>query len=167
MTVWNESIQATILPLDSTAPLVPTLFWPESLSFQAPYGASGSINMACISTLDSFLGFRQTYSLFWLHSNPQPCTSDTPAKRFPLLQEIHTHPYVHVCWLVRGEFTVMVRINGGRRDNSQLFPERHGRRLRFNAGRPPTTFTASAPPARQDRGSLEALAIAKTTGAGD
>src|SRR5437667_9224471 len=56
-----DSIQATIILLDSTALLVPTLFWPYILYFQASYKASGSINIACISHLDSF--DRITHSL--------------------------------------------------------------------------------------------------------
>src|SRR5438046_613123 len=61
MTRCYDSIQATIILLDSTALLVPTLFWPYILYFQALYKASESINIACISHLDSF--DRITHSL--------------------------------------------------------------------------------------------------------
>src|SRR6266516_1920465 len=61
MTRCYDSIQATIILLHSTALLVPTLFWPYILYFQASYKASGSINIACISHLDSF--DRITHSL--------------------------------------------------------------------------------------------------------
>src|SRR5213083_1432947 len=114
MTRCYDSIQATIILLDYTALLVPTLFWPYILYFQASYKASGSINIACISHLDSFDRITHSLLLTRLVSLLQ-VTSPPPALVTERHAYWHEFPYDSVkCPALFAWFVLVIAFQIGR-----------------------------------------------------